>query len=401
MNAGFLLLTFSYPINITSFDPSAITLHSAGSSPQYSYTLGPFLHNLYEYDNVMVYAFLSPFDLNEIKRMTGLCTSTADCFMAVTSSIAIGINGLITLSISEQTALPVLNFTADTVRPVLRAWSLDMNSGILILTFSETVDARTVQSSELTLQRDSLFNDGTPFHYLTDSSITSTSSGPVIEIHLSYSDLNDIKRSPDLGTSQWTSYLLMSEHFVSDTSGNRVVQVPSSGYRALRVDEFILATTPPELVSFTLNITFTFGEIGLTFSETVNIGTLNVSGVTLVNQHLTSSYTLISVSTHSQTNDPVVVFSLSQRDLDEINVIDNLATSYNNTYLTATSQTIHDMAYNQLEPISNSSRLQVTRFYDSGINCKFHKPCLHVALLKLLWNLVKLEACRHIVNRFS
>ena len=52
---------------------------------------------------------------------------------------------------NNRSALPVTVFRSDETPPELISFILDLNAGILWLTFSETVDASTLNSSFLTL----------------------------------------------------------------------------------------------------------------------------------------------------------------------------------------------------------------------------------------------------------
>ena len=367
LNRGELTLTFSDIIAASSFNASAITLQSAPTRQEaqwhtltQSITSSP--------DGSMIVAQLFIADLNEIKRINNLCTAASNCFITVTPYVARDVNGLQTIAITDGNALPVTSFNADTTRPELITWDLDIDNGILSLTFSETVDAFSLQSTELTLQSTSAVSSLTESVFLTNATLLS-SSAPFIAISLTENDLNAIKRYTNLGTSTENSFLSITETFISDTNGNPIEPISSSA--AQFVMSFQPDMTQPELLSFTINITS--GLLSFTFSETVNVSSFNASGLTLVNgQPITdvngelqpvSNYTLTSGTLRSEFNDPVVVFALSQQDLNAIIATNSLATSVNGTYITATSLTIFDMSQNPLLSIPLFSPLQASSVY--------------------------------------
>ena len=210
---------------------------------------------------------------------------------------------------------------------------------------------------------------------LTNSVSTSTPAADVI-IELSDVDLNGIKAIPDLGTSENDTFLSVGNSAVVDMSGNVMVPIPSSF--ALIVAMLIPDFTSPELVSFSLDIGS--GLLTLTFSETVNGALFNFSGITLFNGQVSTfngelrpaaSYRLTG-GTWSTFFSPVIEVQLTERDLSAINALDNLATSINNTYITADSGSVFDAFHNPLVPISLVDRLQVEDFCHSCTNGKIN-----------------------------
>ena len=366
LNRGVIVLTFNDLINVSSFNATAITLQSSSASQEMDmYTI--IQSSTSSPNGLRIVADLSSDDVNIIKMIPTLCTAVSNCFITVTHSVATDLNGLSAVPIPNESALPVAQFTDDTTEPELISWDLNINDGELYLVFSETVNASTADPTQLTLQSSSEVNGFTETVSLTDSTVISISN-PAITIILSLNDLNAIKRFTNLGTDHRNSFLSFSAALISDTSGNPVVPIPSS--LAVLVDSFIPDMTPPFAVSFSINITS--GILSMTFSETVNISSFNFSGLTLLNRtamnHFTgdrqpvSNYTLTGGTLQSQFDDSVVVVALSQRDLDAIIAINNLATSATNTYLAATSRTIRDTARIQLYSISLLYPLQVSEY---------------------------------------
>ena len=364
LNRGVLVLSFNDLINVSSFNATAITLQSSSASQEMDlYTL--IESSISSPNGLRIVTDLSPDDVNIIKMIPTLCTAVSNCFITVTRSVAKDLNGQPTIPIPNGNALPVTQFTDDTTEPELISWDLNINNGELYLVFSETVNASTADPTQLTLQSTPEVDGLTEAVSLTDSTAISISN-PAITIRLSLNDLNAIKRFTNLGTVHRNSFLSFSEALISDVSGNSVVPIPSR--MAVPVDSFVADMTPPFATSFSINITS--GILSMTFSETVNTSSFDFSGLTLLNRSAmnpstgnfqpVSNYTLTGGTLLSQFDDSVVVVALSQRDLDAIIAINNLATSATNTYLAATLRTIRDMARIWLDPISLIYPLQVS-----------------------------------------
>lgn len=345
LNSGVLLLTFSEPVNASSFNASALTLQSSSAVAEVYYHLLN-LSYVASNDGPLVFVILSETDLNAIKQISALCTNPSNCFIAVTESVASDLNGLHALAIPSENALAVSIFTPDFVSPVLISWILDVDSGILSLSFSETVNASSSDLTELSLQSASAnFSAAVS---LTNS-ITSSINSPVIMIFLSANDLNTLKRLTNLGTGADNSFLSFTENFIRDMSGNAIE--PVSYRAALQVESYIRDITQPSLESFSLNITS--GILSMTFSETVNSSSFISSGLTIIVNEIPTNVTGV-YSTYTRTlsggslvslvNDQIVIFALSQHDLNALTTaMGDLATSNSTTYLAATSETIRDM----------------------------------------------------------
>ena len=375
LNSAMLVLEFDQIIDASTLNGTAITLQSAVTHrPMESVMLTVDGATTDSPSGRRISIQLSEELTNEIKRIRSLCTFSQNCYMTVTQFLARNSLGVSNNPIDDGSAIVVRNFITDTTPPELLFWSLDMNAGIMELYFSETVDVTTFQIDQFTLL--SLSQTYT----LTNSVFTSEPAAVII-IALSIVDLNGLKAIPDFGTSANDTYLSVGNSAVVDMSGNAMLPISSSN--ALIVAFLIPDFTPPELVSFSLDIGS--GLLTLSFSETVNGALFNFSGITLVNGQVTTfngglrptaSYRLTG-GTWSTFYSPVIEVQLTQRDLSAINALDNLATSVNDTYITADSGSVFDTLYNPLVPILLADRLQVEEFCRScRTNGKIYLSCI-------------------------
>ena len=229
------------------------------------------------------------------------------------------------------------------MRPGLVSYDLDLNEGLLLLTFSETVNATSLSTTGITFQDSMNTAFGTTLHTLTGG-YSVYGDNTTITIKLSDSDLNELKRLEPLVTSQNTTYLSLSETVIQDMNRNILTAVPSNTARM--VIELIPDTTDPMIRSYTLDLNS--GEITISFSETVDADTLKASEFTIHSSLNDSSpsYTFFQVSSTSYTNSSdgtSIVLQLSTDDLNAVKEDPLLATSQANTYLSFTSDAIADM----------------------------------------------------------
>ena len=361
-----LTMQFDDVINASTFNASGVTLQNAqASEPMQSISLDLVqdISIIPDYE-VIILVQLSADSLNNLKQMRNLCTSIQNCYMAVTS-VARDPFGRTNIPITGSEALPAHSFSEDQIAPELDSWSLDMNAGRIHLSFSETVDITTFQVDHLTLQS-SVGNDAS-FYTLTNySELNPADAANTFEVRLDTDDLNTIKANY-IGTNPPSSFLSLTEGAILDMNGNSIVSISSN--QALSVNDYILDTTPPSLVSFSANL-YT-GVLILTFDEIVDASTFDASSLIMVNPTSSVVYHLTNTSYGSQMDSTIIHVTMSESDLNVIRSIDNFATSVNNMYLSVQPQTVFDTIGNQLNSIPLSSPLQVSNFVDSPILISF------------------------------
>ena len=136
-NSGEMVVTFNDVINASTFDVSAVTLQSAlYRVPMQWHTLSQSSSTHSLNDGFEVTIFLGTDDLNRVKQIRDLATSRDNTYLTVAATIADDVNGVDTIAVTDGKSLQVSAFTGDTTRPVLEAWTLEMDSNQIILTFS-------------------------------------------------------------------------------------------------------------------------------------------------------------------------------------------------------------------------------------------------------------------------
>ena len=228
MNTGFIILTFSETVNVYSFDGSQLTLQSmqntTDNSTNYIYThhLDGGYTNTTTINSTVVYVQFLTDDFNAIKRLFRLAIDENSTFVTHTPQLVYDMNNNPSVEIANGNALMVTNFTADTINPVLYKWEIDMDAGILLLTFDETVNRDSLVYTEFVLQDFS--SPVMDTHRLTGGS-SQAFNDTILMINLTIDDLNQIKRK-QLCTDQLQEedcYLSWSNMTVEDMNGNSVI----------------------------------------------------------------------------------------------------------------------------------------------------------------------------------
>ena len=339
-----LRLVFNETVNVNSFDVREITVESETSE----FTLSGGIIE-YSMNNTNITIEFKREDLNEIKKDEELATSSTNTFLTFTSALLRDMNDnyIIPVNMTESST-----YIPDRVSPELESYHLDMNNGIIHLSFSETVRVQSLLPQSFTFQNDEAFENATEVYTVMYGESLSL-NGPVVEMTLSKLDQDNIKRLSSLATSTSDTYLTVSNTGIRDMNNNSLVAVNQTS--ALQAANFTPDRRMPELFTYDLDMDHGTGILWLTFSETMLVSSLNADQITLHSSRAESSvnYTLTNESTlvNGSFDDPIVGVNFSLYDSNEIKKLFELATDHWNTYLTMTSYTITDMNFNMLVEI--------------------------------------------------
>ncbi len=134
--------------------------------------------------------------------------------------------------------MKVRTFIHDTVRPILVSVGLDMDSRILTFNFSKPVSVSSIKLNQLTLQSDETTQISTEFVKFSPvlGTVLTQHDSNIIQIFIEQSAFFAIKHFPNLGKSVGTTYVAISNKFVTDTvlpQPNQVFEITNAA--ALKV----------------------------------------------------------------------------------------------------------------------------------------------------------------------
>ena len=336
-----IVLRFSESVDINSLFANLITLHLTNQSNSTTdYTLTGGTRSLPDSPNVTV--FVSSADLTAIRARAPLAQFLETSYLSVATG---AVRDLASLSIDQQGLIPVSQYLADLIPPVVQDFSLDMNNGRLTLTFSEVIQFLTLDVTAIRLQATS---SGPPSVTLSASSqLLTTTNSSVMTIQISTSDLDQIKQFPNLAVGMNSTYIALSPT-VRDIANNLVEEIFMTS--AMRSSDYIPDSTSPQLLGFDLNVID--GTLTLTFDETVNSSSITPQNIQFADMDDILTYTLTG-GVSSTLYNSVVVFTLTETDHNGLKAVDGVATSLNNTYLNLFAGAILDMNGNANSPSLN------------------------------------------------
>ena len=372
MDVGNFVMTFDETVNASTFVLQGLTLQDNTTSIDLNFTLTGGVRSTSDSTELTVY--FRGVDLNTIKRLT-LCREEALCYLRHDYGIVYDMMGNPVEERADGEALQVDKLTPDTIHPEVISFDNNLTSETITLTFSETVNASSLNFMAFTLQD---FFERVYFYTLTDGELLTEEDSTVIEFMFSLEDLNEIKRNTDIFTDRTNSWLTFTEYAIHDMAlrPNRVRSVLNTPRleEGLVPLDFFPDITPPELWDFDLNLTS--HELTLYFSETVRARTLNINAITLQNremreeggEYVTLTMGDLPLFTQSFTDDyHILVLNLGQRDTDVVKAFTDLATHHNNTYIAITSDVVEDMNEIAAVEIPPSAGKRVRELYEDFV----------------------------------
>ena len=358
MDTGKIVVTFDEPVKASSFKPAELTIQNAATaSSGASYKLNGGEKS--KTNGLELSVVMTVTDLNAIKYKA-MGTSKGDTYMTLTADAVADMNSNKVTAVADKDGKPASAFVSDTRKPSLSSFTLDMTSGELAMTFSETVVPAKMVSTELTLQSGgNRATDANLFYKLQKEGTVSPSESTIVTLILAVEDMDALKALPKLAFSKPSTFLALTDKALTDVSKNPVeAKAPQA---ALQVSTYTGDVAKPLLEAFSVDLDA--GTVALTFSETVNPALFVPTALTMQSSSTdTSSYTLLGGKRITQNASLVVEFELDKSDLEAIKRNDKLMTETKSSYLSALGTVIRDMNGNLLKPIPSSTGLLASAF---------------------------------------
>ena len=343
-----IIISFSEPVNATSFIPSGFTLKSLFSVESISnFTLTGGIPTS-QGDQLAI--SLSESDALAIITDPNLCTWRGNCYIAISEG---SISDPADLSISAVTDMPntiVQTFVVDAIEPELISFILDMNRRELLLTFSEPVDPESLTYQGITLQ-DALVP--TEMYTLTDGS-TSSTKGQEIIVQLTREDANQLKNTTFATRMTMATYISLSSNTITDLAlePNNVQTV--NGMRGNLTRDI----TSPRLTSYNLNLDTDM--LMLTFDEVIDLESLDLTEFTLTVAGVTRQLRRGTLTSSSLTFTHAVHFRLNASDIQTLKHSMSAFATTTNTALSVTPQALDDTSGNPLREVVSLRPISVT-----------------------------------------
>jgi len=257
MNTGVITLFFSETVDGSSINVEGVAFAAAVGGAGVSLTTS--VPEAAYSDSLSI--TLSLADLNELKRIPGLCTAAETTFVIISSSALVDMNNNSVIAVASHSTA---DYTADGTSPTLVSFALDMNVNFLTMSFSETVNASSLRSTEITLRNNG--TDGANIVILDETSAVTNSDNHTLTVLISNSDVDRINLAGVIDVVQETVFMTITNLSVADMDDNLVVAT------TLEADEFAIDSSPPQLNAFDLNMDT--GLLRMSFDEAMSISSL-------------------------------------------------------------------------------------------------------------------------------
>ena len=329
-----LVITFSEPISVMSYDISTVLITSNTQASSYSIGGGTIDSTT---PNTVVTVNLATLILNQLKSDSNIATSTGNTYLLAMHSNFQDVFGNLLTNLS--TPLPVTNFIVDTVQPMLVSYTVDLDNGNMQLTFSEPIETTSFSAGQL------LINSSHPIA-LAGSSATFLSLDTSVTLMLLSTTLDEIKLVVSEGKPLG---LYFNPSVASDTSGNPVspILLPN----LLNPQTMVPDTTPPVLVQFLFDLDA--GELRLGFSEPIEPLSVNISSMYLTGVLTTTAQGNGLTGTLTSTASPILTIRLSQASLTSIKANMAVGTSMSSTFIYLAPNSVVDLFGNSLLAVAS------------------------------------------------
>merc|ERR1711988_10633 len=302
LDSGVLSLTFNEAVLGSSFDAPGITLQSLNklegtSGIDYqTFRLTEETTALFKQNNSeVIHIRLSEDDWNIIKYNEMLAVSANSTCLSMKATTVTDMSGNTVEAIATASAMTCngdnVGFIYDTTQPNARTFDLDMDTGLMTITFSEPMNPALTTPSLIRLQQYSATSQGNTYKFTGGSySRGVDEEGAIVYYQITEDDLNNIK-ALSLAQSDTTTWLTMKENAFYDVSVDYFYRTPrgnvlkagsdSQEGNPLQVSLLTKDTTAPKMEKFV--ILESKKRLYLFLSEAVDIKSLDLTSFYIQN----------------------------------------------------------------------------------------------------------------------
>ena len=323
------------------------------------------------YDSLWINVSMGATNANAIKSAYPLGSQESLTYLALSDALAEDLagNGALTQFWSIYEGQQAVEWTGDVTPPELVSFALDMDEGLLDLTFSETVNAYQFDVTCVGLQERTdnrtggLSHDlwGTPYR----GTLVTSDDAATLTLTLSADDLNEIKRVSRLAVdADTTNVYVEGTECYRDNAWPANYGIRTLPTNALGVETYVPDTTRPKLVSGSLDLDASILILG--FDETVNASSLDIDRLSVQSTERDESTTeriaLSSVATLGEDRGTArasgastnVSVAIGARDFAAMKLATSFGNGVDSTFFAALSGAVSDMAGNLLQEVPTS-----------------------------------------------
>jgi hypothetical protein len=167
---------------------------------------------------------LTSSDYSSLILAPNFASSTSTTYAVVAAGVTKSTDGLEDAgAVLDGAAVRATTFVADELKPAFSSWQMDMDSGVMTMSFGEPVNASSFDATGVNFQAASNLGmaEGAETIALAGTNVTVTSpDGLVQTIDVGRANMNAVKALAPLGITQGQLYLSLNKPCFADLSGN-------------------------------------------------------------------------------------------------------------------------------------------------------------------------------------
>ena len=344
---GSFIVTFNEPVDANTVDFHMISLLSTPSGSR-RYTLSGGSAQTLNTNKLSLLISLSHDDRIQLKLTSGLAVSYTSTYLSLAEGMVLDTAGNTNQAV-HAVQLPQSGYVPDTSFASLVRYSLDLNIGVLTLTFDDVINASSVNTTKLTIQSRS--QSPAISYTLTVQSAVCTPSSNIIAVCIHGQDLHSLQLNLQLATNATNTYISFPPDIANDVEGKRIIEIANNQARA--VSNYTQDLTRPTLQSYQLDMNT--GQLYFTFSEPILVSSVQPNAIMIQNgSALTSTLRLTGgVLNTSVATSLSVLVHIDKNDLDMLKSLRNLATETNDTFISFGSSFAQDTNRNTIIPVTS------------------------------------------------
>jgi len=342
LDSNHLVVTFDEPVTNASIVARNFTLSNGTASNAFQLGDSQILDansNPLVGDALVVEFTLSNSVLTALKTDPNIGTDSSNTFLEWNEESFEDTSGNANVGAAD---VAVSNVIQDATAATLIDFSIDLNSGSIVLTFNDVIDVSTASLNRRTItiqdRRDSsLFFDLTGGVVQEDDSTT-------VAVNITDVDLRGLKATLGIATSASTTFITIEAEAFEDLQGTPIIAVTSRN--AIPVSSYIADITPPMLLSFDFDLNG--GRIVMTFDEPINEESFVYNRITVQeNPNATArGISLQSGTIATAASRTIATLTLTRADLNLIKADVDIASEMTNTYLMLDDGAVNDTSSN-------------------------------------------------------
>ena len=253
-----LTLTFSEPVDVSSFTPTGLTLQSMSTGGT-TLTLTSATTTSSPDGAVITLALEGDADLLKLETFA---TSSDNTFLSVSSTAFIDVYGNAITAINSTSAIQVNNYTDDTTGPEIASFTLDLDSNSLLITFSEPVINSTIEIANFSLTNNDSISLDLQSGTLQATGLTADGRILTISIQLDGESLTSLKTNDTIGTALTDTFVSVESDSFAD------VYTFTNPSQVIAASSIVPDNTPAVLSRYSIDMNI--GVLTLTFTDVID-----------------------------------------------------------------------------------------------------------------------------------